>query len=715
MTTGNQPYLSNRLPQEPPAGVLPVRITASRPVLDRREPSLSFQVSAPAMQYFDVVVATDPQLFLPEEAHRRTAKNFRISRQDFEGQPIEMETGFYMLPRAFLRDVISVTPRPTRLFYIAIAYANDAAENGMFSTPLEQIAAAPHVTLSMDMTADSLSRVLGQAVERIGVVNGAGRVVHPRRDSAQVEMPRMIGGLPLTPLQPAPAFPPAHTQEPMQAPMPKPQPGPQDVTEPARQPPAATPPQNRMLPEQPQQPPLTAPSPVTPAPASGTGTGQNGAAQSPPTGISTAQHAPAGDAFVDEDMLYGAPGQGGVRDIDAPAFRDLDAASLTQCTGYDDGFGAMSFEHPDVKDATQIPPLDPVPDAAAPVAQPGAAQPAPAAVAHPSPAPVPTAQRSPAVGQPSPSEPDQIAPAQPTPAEPVPNGQAGAAANPQDLLVQLVIDRGAGNRYEALNLDGAFRGRAGTDHPYYQRAHEGLRFGPHQVSQDSGELGELLGLMQAADPVQFEQVFGTSAAQLVQTTTAQGPSSLDVPGGRSARVQPIDGKDLWEDPWTGRFRQAAAHPPFQAAMRAQIIARRLEPILPIAEAVGLGDQQGQAMVLAMTIHLGVEATQTALRVAVNPFDSPARTAAALEALGHSGLTAFQQANGLALSDTITPETHFALIRALRALGPEGPVAIPDGEAAKDMLVMSQPPGVVGDALLKLRNDDSLMAANGEGR
>ncbi len=86
-------------PVRRPAPASGVTISPSHPQLRRADPSLSFQVTAPGARGFDVIVATDPALFDPANAHRRTPKNFRSSRQDFQGEPIEIETGFYMLPR----------------------------------------------------------------------------------------------------------------------------------------------------------------------------------------------------------------------------------------------------------------------------------------------------------------------------------------------------------------------------------------------------------------------------------------------------------------------------------------------------------------------------------------------------------------------------------------------------------------------------------------
>lgn len=662
----------------PAPGAGEVRISPSRQQLRRADPSLSFQVSAPGARFFDVIVATDPTLFSAAEAHRRTPKNFRSSRQDFQGEPIEIETGFYMLPRAFLRDAISVEPRPTRLYYLAVAYDDAEAREGRFSVPPGQAAAsAPHVSLAGDLNAAGLSKVLGVAVERLGAVNAAGRVMSAASTLQAAHLPEEIGGLPLLPRHGGPpqGIPVGTYPE---APPPEPTPangGPEPIPAPITN---GGPPANGIpgqigaplpngTPRAPvAPPPVAGQEPVAPARAP----------DMAPTGPGNG--APAG--FVDEDYLHAAP----AAEAGAAGFRDLDAAPPSTGVPYDDGYGPMDASA--AADTPEpIPPLDPAPEPAPPQAA----------------APQPAAPRPP---QPQPAAPHNGAPA----ASPPP---AGAAPAPEtqalDALVQAVIAEGAGGRYDALNLDGAFRGRMGQTHPYYQRAHEGLRYGPAQVSQDSGELGELLSLMRAADPAGFDQFFGSAAAQLVETTTRTGPNSGQVPGGRSARVQPVEGKDLWEEPWVDRFRAAAGHAPFQAAMRAQIISRRLEPVLPVAEALGLDSRRGRAMLLAMALHMGVERAVAAIRAAINPLDTPARVAAALEALGHTEIGSFRKANGLPDGDQIDAPTHFALIAALRGLGADSPVQIPDDEAAMDLLVTGVGPGTVGDALLKLRVSETI--------
>ncbi|MDP5216996.1 hypothetical protein Q5Y75_07190 [Ruegeria sp. 2205SS24-7] len=638
-----------RISSGEPSAAMPVTVSPSRRELRRADPSLSFQVSAPGMRFFDVIVATEPALFDPAEAHRRTPKNFRSSRQDFQGLPIEIETGFYMLPRAFIRDVISQEPRPTRLFYLAVGYSDETATDGIYSLPPDRFAEAPFVSLAGDLSAASLSHVLGMAVHRLGSVGPAGRVMAVAPTPAQTPLPRMIGGLPVQAPNP-------HLQMPVASPQPVSAPptrainGPSPVAPGAVNGPAPVAPQPaRDTPAQ-----STAPVAADPAP-------QNGA---PAPEIVAPQ--PQTDDFIDDDYAYGA------RSGASAMFRDYDANAPEEdpVPHYDDGLGPMNGAG-EAPTATPIPPLDDTPP------------PLPATGTEAPPAPV----------QPVP------APTQPTTPAPAP---AAGGEGWKDALVQTVLAEGVAGRYEALNLDGAFRGRLGQTHPYYQRAHDGLSLGPHQAGQDSGELGELLTLMQAADPAGFAATFGPAGDQLIAVTTASGPLSGDAPDGRGARVQPVEGRDIWEDPWVERFRKAAQHPPYQAAMRAQIIARRLEPMLPVADALGIANRRGQAMLLTLAILSGVPQAITLSRAAINPFDTPAKLAAALQALGHDSLNAFQTAQGLAPTETLDDASHFALLTALRGLGPEAPVQLPDPDSTLDTLVTSLGPGPQGDALLKLR-------------
>lgn len=621
-----------------------VTITPSRRSLQRTEPSLSFTVSAPGFAFFDVILATDPKLFHPEEAHRRTPRNFRSSRQDFEGLPIDLETGLYMVPRAFIHAAIQQEPRPDKLHYIAVAYADETATDGEYSMHRAQFGEAPYVILGADLTAVGLSRILGMSVHRLGSVSSAGRVMQVQNEASRVPMPRMIGGLPVAsarPNQRAPLNSPSPveavrpTMPPLEAPAPQPNPH-GAAARPIIHDPTPMPPRQRAEASEEAAMRATPPPPAPPEP-------QNG-------------------GFIDED--YAA--QDG---HEAAHFVDRDAPTGAESV-YDDGLGpldgdvqAFSAPPPEPAVSDPIPPLDDVPQPGAAAAQPG---PAPAAPA------------------------------------PVPAPPAAEEANWKDNLVQTLLAEGVVGRYEALNLDGAFRGRMGADHPYHQVAHDGLSIGPHQANQDSGELGELLALMQAADPASFASIMGEGADAVLQVTSATGPASLDSPGGRSARVQPVMGRDLWEDPWLDKFRALVKHPPFQAAMRAQIITRRLEPMLPVAEALGFDGARGRAQLLAMALMTGVQTATSIARAAANPFDTPAKLASVLEALGAESLQAYQASKGLATTEVADDQTHFSLLQDLRALGPDAPVQVPDPETIMDMLVTTAGPGPIGDALLKLR-------------
>ncbi|MCH8168593.1 MAG: hypothetical protein IIC03_11800 [Proteobacteria bacterium] len=175
-----------------------IRITPSRRIVERRDPAISFKVTAAGFSAFDILLTTDPALFEARNADRRTAANFRSSRQDFDGESIPAEIGFYMTPTAFLGALAAATPRPERLYYVAVGYRGDERTSGVFSTPAETLAdLAPYVQLAANLGGASLSAVLGAAVERLGQV-GAGRRITGARPLSQVGMPRQsIGGLPV--------------------------------------------------------------------------------------------------------------------------------------------------------------------------------------------------------------------------------------------------------------------------------------------------------------------------------------------------------------------------------------------------------------------------------------------------------------------------------------------------------------------------------------
>ena len=107
-----------------------IRITPSRRIVERRDPAISFKVTAAGFSAFDILLTTDPALFEARNADRRTAANFRSSRQDFDGESIPAEIGFYMTPTAFLGALAAARPRPERLYYVAVGYRGDERTSG---------------------------------------------------------------------------------------------------------------------------------------------------------------------------------------------------------------------------------------------------------------------------------------------------------------------------------------------------------------------------------------------------------------------------------------------------------------------------------------------------------------------------------------------------------------------------------------------------------
>jgi hypothetical protein len=244
--------------------------------------------------------------------------------------------------------------------------------------------------------------------------------------------------------------------------------------------------------------------------------------------------------------------------------------------------------------------------------------------------------------------------------------------------------------YSAINADGEFRGdfnTATTTHPAYQKWHVGLSYGIIQFTQDSGVLGKLLTMMRDRDGAKFAEVFGPDADELVRVTSIECEPSRRYPDGRSPRMQPVGGADLWDEPWLARFRAAGEHRPFQAAQNELAARTFIDPMLPFANWLGLNTDRALVTVIDRAVQLGPGGARTWIMQAVGPITTAALRQAALTALGHADVVSFQRATpGLDDDGDFGPWTHAAMVNALRRLGAQSPVSIMSRDQMLDAMV-----------------------------
>jgi hypothetical protein len=245
----------------------------------------------------------------------------------------------------------------------------------------------------------------------------------------------------------------------------------------------------------------------------------------------------------------------------------------------------------------------------------------------------------------------------------------------------------SGNDYSAINADGEYEGRFGTDHPAYHHYHVGLSYGFIQFTQDSGKLGQLLRLMQSRDQDAFSEAFGPDASQLIAVTTSPGPPSRKSPEGRSPRVQPVAGADIWQEPWVSRFRAAGRNTSFQAAQRELAATGYLDPMLEFAGWLGLDTERALTLVADRSVQMGVGGAKRWIVSTVGPINAPAVRQQALTSLGFADLHSFQvSVPHLHADGDWGPNTHAAMVAALRRLGAASPVPIPTTEQMVDALL-----------------------------
>lgn len=263
--------------------------------------------------------------------------------------------------------------------------------------------------------------------------------------------------------------------------------------------------------------------------------------------------------------------------------------------------------------------------------------------------------------------------------------------------------------YAAVNPDGEYAGRAGTDHPAYQRHHLGLSFGLGGFSQDSGELGQLLTLLRGRNADLFAEFFGPASGELLAVTSRPGPLSRDVEGGRSVRVQPVDGVDLWEEPWLSLFAAAGAARVCQSAQIELAAGLYLDPVVRFAADLGLATERGLAMIFDRVAHRGVTGGLAWVIETVGPLQTPVLLQAALTGLGFEDVESFQRSQpDLLVDQQFGPLTHAALAGAIRGrpdLVPGSPVPVLSYRQMVDTLARRATGQPWGDRMIRLSRDE----------
>ena len=101
-------------------------------------------------------------------------------------------------------------------------------------------------------------------------------------------------------------------------------------------------------------------------------------------------------------------------------------------------------------------------------------------------------------------------------------------------------------------IDYVARGESGGKYTAQNRNtdDQGLSFGLIQWTQKSGSLGKLLRAMRVVDAAAFDRIFAPDAGTLLAVTLSTSEAvRMSLP--------------LWQEPWTGRFKQAGLYRPFQ--------------------------------------------------------------------------------------------------------------------------------------------------------
>ena len=159
------------------------RIMASRRQIDNRFPTLGFNVDTGGHAFYEVLLATDSQLFDPAKAGMRTPANFYSSRQSGGLMSAAESVHPYFVPSAVLHGFGQAVPRPNSIFYTVIAYDDKDGANPSFAQPPASLSTTtPHEWHLRDFTGATLATVLAVSVDklqRVGTAHGFHRPYAP--------------------------------------------------------------------------------------------------------------------------------------------------------------------------------------------------------------------------------------------------------------------------------------------------------------------------------------------------------------------------------------------------------------------------------------------------------------------------------------------------------------------------------------------------------
>lgn len=656
-------------------------IVPGRSQISDRFPVASFTVAVPEERYFEIACATDPRLFHREHSRQRTSRNFYSSRATGLLRAPRGHTTYLLPPEQLQRFAGS-----PRLYYALATYGGPRGEQARFSISPQTLDRVPSIGLSADFTGRTLDRSrIGRPVQEPHRYGGKEAPLSWGGDEALAAATRNVyagngheyddgfdAGLWK---QPAPA------------------------------------------------PKAPAHSPAAPHPA-------HAAAPPPPRRRSYRGAAFASDDYGDVDTDdQDTPPYG---DDDSPtagasgmSVRGLSDDSDVECYDGDDNepeaaasLAADGDDSEEYEDAVELTArggsADNLRRVDAPAAAPasyGATQPAsvmrfgrpaqplaaeeeeyedapslaaagvPVTVAQPSGLSLESAEPSATSGRDVDYREEEVTD-EPLPQaaqalQSVPSTPPARLGIPDKFAIVDVVARAesGGARYAAINADTEFND---PQHRAFHRFHIGLSWGLVQFTQRSGALGRVLTACQRRDAGEFSRIFGSDADELIRVTTA---------GTEEARVAPVAGTNLWEEPWLGRFRQAGAVGRFQAAQNEVAITDYLDVNLQLAAWLGFDTDRALAMLYDRCIHMGNGGGVAWVVRNAGPVRSQADLAACLRALGHADVRAFQASvPGLRADGAWGPRTHAAMTQALRGLGSSSPVTVLALPAMLDRLV-----------------------------
>lgn len=203
----------------------------------------------------------------------------------------------------------------------------------------------------------------------------------------------------------------------------------------------------------------------------------------------------------------------------------------------------------------------------------------------------------------------------------------------------------------------------------------GLSFGILQFKQAGPTLGKVLTACGNRNDQLCRTIFGEHWDALLKTTNAADPQR---------RLEAVGGAALGDIFWRERFAEVGKNPLFWPAQNEVALTWYFDRNKSLMRLMGLNTDRAMTIFCDRCVQMGNAGGSQWILETISPLINPDRINSALAAVGFTDMASFQKTKNIPVTEELDIRTHAELLNALRTIQSE--VTIPGREEILDRLV-----------------------------